>query len=133
MGLQWKVYPAQAPPCLCCTAHNKPSEGPAAPLSTLWLCALLMLASAIKPAFLFPARPPTGGFTFAEKSREAEMEERLCAGVVLDLCLPVRGREWQLGVTHLITQADWGLFLASSGVLLKRNLYAVFDCRSCET
>lgn len=70
--------------------------------------------------------PPTGVFTFAEEGWEAEMEERLRDSVVLDLCLPVRGREWQPGVTHLITQADWGLFLASSGILLKLKLYAVF-------
>lgn len=70
--------------------------------------------------------PPTGVFTFAKESCEAEMQERLCDGVVLDMCLPVRGREWQPGVTHLITQADWGLFLASSGTLLKLKLYAVF-------
>ena len=46
---------------------------------------------------------------------------RLC------VCLPVRGREWQSGVTHLITLADWGLFLASNGTLLKLKLYAVFS------
>lgn len=67
--------------------------------------------------------PPAVVFTSAKESCEAEMEERLCAGCV---CLPVRGRDWQPGVTHLITLADWGLFLASNGTLLKLKFYAVF-------
>lgn len=49
---------------------------------------------------------------------------RHCAACV---CLPVRGREWQPGVTHSITLADWGLFLASTGTLIKAKHYAAFS------
>lgn len=101
---------------------------------TRWLRVPLMLASGIKAAFLFSCMspcPPAAALTSTKESCEAEMEERLCDGAVLAMCvcacLPVWGREWQPGVTHLITLADWGLFLASSGTLLKMKLYAVFS------
>lgn len=79
---------------LWCRSHTEAIEGQAAPLSTCRLRALLILASAIKTAFLFPACPPVppaGGFTSTKESCEAEMEERLCDGVVPAVCVCLSG------------------------------------------
>lgn len=48
----------------------------------------------------------------AEESSQAEMGN--CCMLVLCLCVRVCQRKGVAGVTHMITLADWGLFLAGT-------------------
>lgn len=76
--------------------HTKAPEGQVC----LHTGSVLMLASSIKAVFL----PP-------HALLPSHWRVHLHRGSA-DVCLPVRGRERQPGVTHLIAQADCGLFLA---------------------